>query len=68
MFTCVLQHEDRVLLLPRSQEVRTHQGKWAGVSGSIEAASPLDQAVQEIREETGLEDGRLPTGAPWWRI
>ena len=53
--TCFLQHGDRVLLLRRSQEVHTHQGKWAGVSGSIEAASPLGQAVQEIREETGLE-------------
>ena len=54
VFTYVLQHSDRVLLLPRSQEVPTHQGKWAGVSGSIEAANPLDQSVQEIRKETGL--------------
>ena len=43
------------MLLRRSQEVRTHQGTWAAVSGSIEAASPLDQAVQEMREETGRE-------------
>ena len=41
-------------MLKRSSAVRSHQGKWAGVSGSIEAQSPLAQAVKEIHEETGL--------------
>ena len=52
--TCFLQHGGRILLLHRSHAVRTHQGKWAGVSGGIEATTPLAQALQEIQEETGL--------------
>ena len=51
--TSFLQHNDRILVLKRSQRVGTHQGKWAGVSGSVEGQSPLAQALQEIDEETG---------------
>ena len=52
--TCFLEHEGMLLVLRRSQDVMTHRGKWAGVSGSIEAHSALDQALKEIQEETGL--------------
>jgi 8-oxo-dGTP pyrophosphatase MutT (NUDIX family) len=52
--TCLLQHEGRVLVLKRSDAVRTHRGKWAGVSGGVDADTPLKQAFQEILEETGL--------------
>ena len=50
----LLEHEGMLLVLRRSQDVMTHRGKWAGVSGSIEAHSALDQALNEIAEETGL--------------
>lgn len=44
------------MLLRRSVQVRTHREKWAGVSGGIEESTPLEQAMREIREETGLEE------------
>ncbi len=44
---------DRVLLLRRSQQVGTYRGRWAGVSGYLEA-DPLEQAYRELAEETGL--------------
>ena len=46
---------DRVLLLRRSDRVGTYRGRWAGVSGYLEAEDPLEQAYVELREETGLE-------------
>lgn len=52
--TCFLEHEGLVLVLRRSGQVRTHQGRWAGVSGYLEAATPLEQAYQELQEEVGL--------------
>jgi len=56
--TCFLVHRgpegDRVLLLRRSGRVSTYQGRWAGVSGYLEAADPLEQAYTELAEETGL--------------
>ncbi len=56
--TCFLVHRqpdgDRVLLLRRSGRVSTYQGRWAGVSGYLEAADPLEQAYTELAEEAGL--------------
>jgi 8-oxo-dGTP diphosphatase len=45
---------DEVLLLRRSERVGTYRGRWAGVSGYLEAQSPLEQAYREIEEEVGL--------------
>lgn len=53
--TCFLRYNDRFLILKRSDKVKTHQGKWAGVSGYIEPGETDEQtAEKEIQEETGL--------------
>lgn len=47
---------DEMLLVRRSQRVRTYRGAWAGVSGYLEpGVMPLDQAYIEISEEVGLD-------------
>lgn len=47
---------DAVLLVRRSQRVRTYQGAWGAISGYLEpGVTPLDQAYTEVREETGLD-------------
>lgn len=43
-----------ILLLRRSEKVGSFRGFWAGVSGFLEASSPLEQALIEIGEETSL--------------
>jgi len=53
--TSFLERADgRILLLERSSKVGSFQGYWAGVSGFLEAATPLEQAFREVLEETGL--------------
>lgn len=53
--TCFLEHGGKILLLRRSEKVGTYKGRWAGVSGYLEEGhTPLEQAMQEIEEETGL--------------
>jgi 8-oxo-dGTP pyrophosphatase MutT (NUDIX family) len=57
--TCFLLRADRghdeVLLVRRSQRVRTYRGAWGGVSGYLEPyVTPLEQAYTEIAEETSL--------------
>ena len=53
--TCFLEHGGEISLLRRSQRVGTYKGRWAGVSGYIEEGNtPYAQALEEIREETGL--------------
>ena len=64
--TCFLESGGKLLLLRRSQQVGSYQGKWAGVSGYVESP-PDEQAVIEIREETRLDAGDirlLKTGEP----
>ncbi|MGE4579458.1 MAG: NUDIX domain-containing protein [Desulfuromonadales bacterium] len=57
--TAFLRHEGKILLLKRSDRVRTYRGRWAAVSGSLEEPTPLAQALREIREETGLGETDL---------
>jgi len=54
VITAFLRHAGKILLLQRSDEVGSYPGRWAGVSGYLEDATPLAQALREIREETGL--------------
>lgn len=73
--------QGRVLLLRRSDDVRTYRGHWAAVSGYLETTDPLLQAEIELREETGLSRGRQklekrgdpltvddPEGDQYWRV
>lgn len=57
--TAFLRHQGKILLLKRSDRVRTYRGRWAAVSGSLEEPTPLAQALREIREETGLGEADL---------
>ena len=53
--TSFLRHNDKVLILKRSNRVKTMKGLWAGVSGIIENnESPLERAKIEIFEELGI--------------
>ena len=56
--TCFLQYEGKILILRRSEQVSSYQGKWAGVSGYIEKTAD-EQALMEIEEETGLGEEDL---------
>jgi len=58
--TCFLESDGKILILRRSGQVGTYQGRWAGVSGYIEKTAD-EQALVEINEETGLcgEDVKL---------
>ncbi len=53
VITAFLRHRDRILLVRRSAAVGTYRGRWSGISGYLET-TPLEQALTEIREETGL--------------
>lgn len=66
--TVFLERSDgAILLLERSERVGSFRGHWAGVSGFLEDPTPVDQALREVREETGLSgpDVRVAaSGAP----
>ena len=51
--TSFLESDGEILILQRSEQVGSYQGRWAGVSGYVEMA-PDEQALLEIEEETSL--------------
>jgi len=55
--TCLLINSDgELLILKRSNEVRTYQGMWGGVAGYVEEnEKPVETAYKELREEVGLD-------------
>ena len=58
--TSFLKHDDKVLILKRSNKVKTMKGLWAGVSGIIENdESPLERAKIEIFEELGIVEKNI---------
>jgi len=58
--TCFLRRGTQVLILKRSQDVRTNKGKWAGVSGYIEVdETPRQTAYKELEEEVAASPDRI---------
>jgi len=53
-------YDEKILILKRSDKVRTHKCKWAGVSGYIEPGESAEfTAIKEINEETGLMENEV---------
>ncbi|MDC1136799.1 NUDIX domain-containing protein [Nitrosopumilus sp.] len=58
--TSFIKNNNKILILKRSEKVRTMKGLWSGVSGIIENnEKPRDRAVIEIFEEVGIEKGKI---------
>ena len=60
IITCILKNKDKILILKRSDKVKSMKGLWAGISGIIEKnEEPLTRAKIEIFEELGLDEKQI---------
>ena len=59
--TSFIKNGDKILILKRSDKVKSMKCLWAGVSGLIEKndVTPLDRAKTEILEETGINEEEI---------
>ena len=59
--TSFIKDDDKILILKRSDKVKSMKCLWAGVSGIIEKhdVTPLDRAKTEIFEETGIDETKI---------
>ena len=55
--TSFLRNSEKILLLKRSEKVKSMKNLWAGISGIIEDnEKPIKRAKIEILEEVGIEE------------
>jgi len=59
--TSFIKDDDKILILKRSDKVKSMKCLWAGVSGIIEKndTTPLERAKIEIFEETGINETEI---------
>jgi 8-oxo-dGTP pyrophosphatase MutT (NUDIX family) len=58
--TSFLENSEEILLLKRSQKVKSMKNLWAGISGIIEGnEKPVKRAQIEIYEEVGIEESDI---------
>jgi 8-oxo-dGTP diphosphatase len=58
--TSFVASNEKILILKRSNKVRSMKGLWGGISGIIEEGeAPLERAKIEIYEETGMKSDVL---------
>ena len=51
-----IKYKNEILLLKRSDKVRTYQGKWNMVAGYLDEVKPIqEKALEEIQEETKID-------------
>jgi 8-oxo-dGTP diphosphatase len=55
----------KFLLLKRNFETDIHPGKWNFPGGRIEDEEPVDAALRELEEETGLRGEMIRSGDPF---
>ena len=58
--TSFIRDNDKLLILKRSDKVKSMKGLWAGISGIIENnEEPLQRAKIEIFEEVGITEDKI---------
>ena len=60
IITAFIKNKDKILILKRSDKVRSMKGLWSGVSGIIENDEiPINRAKIEIFEEVGIKENKI---------
>ena len=60
VINCVVKHDGKILLVQRSAGMKFYPSYWNGVSGFLDyGRSILQKAKDELREEVGIEEGRI---------
>ena len=58
--TSFIKNSNKILLLKRSEKVKTMKNLWAGISGIIEGKEdPISRAEIEIFEEVGMKKSNI---------
>ena len=60
IITAFIKNNNKILILKRSDKVRSMKGLWSGISGIIENNEiPINRAKIEIFEEVGIKKNKI---------
>jgi len=60
VITVFIKYNDKILLLKRSDKVRTYQGRWNAVAGYLDELKPIHKKIlEELREELGIDEDNI---------
>ena len=60
IITAFIKNNNKILILKRSDKVRSMKGLWSGISGIIENNEiPINRAKIEIFEEVGIKKSKI---------
>jgi len=55
-----IKYKDKIILLKRSDKVRTYKGKWNTVAGYLDEIMPINEKIlEEIREELKINEDNI---------
>lgn len=60
VINCVVQYEDKILLVKRSKELNLYPGYYNGISGFLDDQKNLrEKVIEELREELGIGETQV---------
>lgn len=60
VITVFVKYKDKILLLKRSDKVKTYKGKWNTVAGYLDELKPIKEKVlEELEEEVGIKEDAI---------
>ncbi|MCP6720405.1 MAG: NUDIX domain-containing protein [Patescibacteria group bacterium] len=60
VINCVVQYQDKILIVLRNSEMKFYPGYWNGISGFLDDDQSIGQkAKNEIKEETGIGEENI---------
>ena len=60
VITVFIKHRSKILLMKRSDKVRTYQGKWNAVAGYLDEIKPIrEKILEEVKEELGIDESNI---------
>ena len=62
VLNCIVTHEEKILLLKRSDKVSNYRGKWNVIAGFLDEPKSLrEKTLEELQEEIGISEEDIAT-------
>lgn len=58
--SCVLKHNDKILIVKRSRDMKIYPDLWNGIGGFLDDDKSLEEKIkEELAEETGIKENEI---------